>query len=123
MPGVALPDYLAQLATHLADEQAAALKELAGLQNNIEHIKDIVNMQQGLAKASGFKEKLKMSDLVEDALRMNRARSARHDIKSSTNSKTCRWSRWKNTKFCKSSVNLVRNAKQACEISGHEENK
>ena len=78
--GKQLPGYLAQLAEHLAGEQAAALKELAQLQKNIEHIKDIVTMQQSFAKVSGVTETLQVTDLVEDALRMNASTLARHDI-------------------------------------------
>ena len=44
--GKQLPDYLAQLSSHLAAEQATYLKETHELRQNIEHIKDIVAMQQ-----------------------------------------------------------------------------
>jgi C4-dicarboxylate-specific signal transduction histidine kinase len=119
--GRQIPGYLAQLAEHLSGEQAGALKELAGLQKNIEHIKDIVTMQQGLAKASSLKEKFQVSDLVEDALRMNASTLARHDIeviKEFTDTPPVTVEKHKVLQIL---VNLVRNAKQACEASGHQE--
>ena len=49
--GKQIISYLEGLAKHLAGEQASALKELASLQDNIEHIKEIVSMQQGYARS------------------------------------------------------------------------
>src|SRR5580765_6257152 len=79
--GKRLPGFLDELAKHLAGEQAAALKELAQLQKDIEHIKDIVTMQQSFAKVSGVLDTLPMTALVEDALRMNLSSFTRHDIR------------------------------------------
>jgi signal transduction histidine kinase len=119
--GKQLPAYLGQLAEHLAGEQADALKELSQLQKNIEHIKDIVTMQQGLAKASGLKEKLQVNDLVEDALRMNASTLTRHDIEVIKEFKDMPLVTVEKHKVLQILVNLVRNAKQACSASGLED--
>ncbi|HEX3855696.1 MAG TPA: ATP-binding protein [Verrucomicrobiae bacterium] len=113
--GRQLPGYLAQLATHLTGEQATALKELAELQNNIEHIKDIVNMQQGFAKVSGVMETLPLTDLVEDALKMNASSFARHDIQVIKEFENIPPMTIEKHKVLQILVNLVRNAKQACD--------
>jgi C4-dicarboxylate-specific signal transduction histidine kinase len=47
---------------------------------HIEHIKEIVAMQQSYAKVSGVYEILAVAGLVEDALRMNAAAFDRHHI-------------------------------------------
>src|SRR5947207_14213555 len=47
---------------------------------NIEHIKEIVVMQQNYAKLSGLSVAVKTSDMVEDALRMNSAALTRHEV-------------------------------------------
>jgi C4-dicarboxylate-specific signal transduction histidine kinase len=47
---------------------------------HIEHIKEIVAMQQSYAKVSGVYENLAVAGLVEDALRMNAAAFDRHHI-------------------------------------------
>ena len=78
--GMQLPGYLVNLAQHLAEEQAEFLKELQLLSGNVEHIKEIVAMQQSYYKVSGAVESLPVAELVEDALRMNAATLARHDV-------------------------------------------
>jgi signal transduction histidine kinase len=69
--GKQLPEYFAQLARHLASEQTAALEELHQLSVNIEHIKEIVAMQQSYARISGMEEPVAVAELLEDALRLN----------------------------------------------------
>jgi PAS domain S-box-containing protein len=115
--GKQLPAYLAQLAGHLAGEQAVALKELAGLQKNIEHIKDIVAMQQSFAKVSGVTETLGASDLVEDALRMNSSALARHDIQIVREFDAVPPLTVEKHKVLQILVNLITNAKYACDES------
>jgi PAS domain S-box-containing protein len=115
--GKQIPGYLAQLAEHLATEQAGALKELAGLQKNIGHIKDIVTMQQGFAKVSGTTETLSVTELVEDALKMNASALARHDIAVTKEFQKVPLIRVEKHKVLQILVNLVRNAQQACDES------
>src|ERR1051325_5514685 len=79
--GKQVPDYLAQLAQHLATERATLLEEMDQLRKYIEHIKDIVAKQQSYAKVSGVTESIKAIELVEDALRFNAGALVRHDVK------------------------------------------
>jgi PAS domain S-box-containing protein len=116
--GKQLPGYLAQLDEHLAGEQAVALKELAGLQKNIEHIKDIVAMQQSYGKVSGVTETMKIADLVEDALRMNAGALTRHDVQVIRDYGNVPPVTIDKHKVLQVLVNLIRNAKQACAESG-----
>jgi PAS domain S-box-containing protein len=117
--GKQLPDYLGQLAEHLASEQETALKELELVEKNIEHIKDIVAMQQSFAKVSGLTEVVKVTDLVEDALRMNVSSLIRHDVQvlREYQAHVPEISVEKH-KVLQILVNLVRNAKGACDESG-----
>jgi PAS domain S-box-containing protein len=78
--GKMIPGFLGTLSEHLNAEQAEILKELQSLTKNIEHIKDIVAMQQSYARVSGVMETLNMAELVEDALQINAAALARHGI-------------------------------------------
>jgi PAS domain S-box-containing protein len=116
--GKQLTPYLATLANHLASEQGEALKELAHLQKNIEHIKDIVTMQQSFAKVSGVTETLNVSELVEDALKMNASSLARHDIQIFKEFKDVPSVTVEKHKVLQILVNLIRNAKHACDDSG-----
>jgi hypothetical protein len=71
--GKQLPRYLHNLADHLAAEQAQIVKELALLTKNVDHIKEIVAMQQNYSRISGICEMVPPADLAEDAVRMNGA--------------------------------------------------
>jgi PAS domain S-box-containing protein len=78
--GKLIPEFLGTVADELADEQAELITEMSSVGEHIEHIKEIVAMQQNYAKLSGVYEWLTVSALVEDALRMNTAAFDRHHI-------------------------------------------
>jgi signal transduction histidine kinase len=119
--GQLLPGFLAHLAEHLAGEQAGALKELAQLQGDIEHIRDMVTTQQRLARTSGGTETVHVTGLVEDALRMNFSGGARHDIDVRNECQGVPPITAEKHKVLQILVNLVRNAQQSCEASGRPE--
>ena len=121
--GRLVPEFLALLAEHLAGEQATALHELAQLQKNIEHIRDIVTMQQGMAKTSGGMESVNVTELVEGALRLNQGEGAWPDLEVIKEGKDLPPIRAEKHRVLQILVNLIRNAKQACAASGHQENK
>jgi PAS domain S-box-containing protein len=78
--GKLIPEFLGTVAEELAEEQAELIAEMNSVGQNIEHIKEIVAMQQSYAKVSGVYENLPVAGLVEDALRMNTAAFDRHHI-------------------------------------------
>ena len=118
--GKRLPDYLVSLAEHLDEEQKNILREIASLMNNIIHIKEIVAMQQNYAKASGVLESLKVKDLVEDALSMNTGAMARHQVKVVREFIEVPPILTEKHKVLQILVNLIGNAKYACDASCHE---
>jgi signal transduction histidine kinase len=69
--GKLLPNYLRELARTLEAEQGILLAELANLDQSVDHIKQIVAAQQSYAGTHRTVESLKLSELVDDALRMN----------------------------------------------------
>ena len=115
--GKQLPGYLAQLAGHLASEQTDALEKLDRLQKNIEHIREIVAMQQNYAKTSGVLESLPIVDLVEDAVRMNAGSMERHNIKMLREYSETPPVLVEKHKVLQILVNLISNAKHACKDS------
>jgi len=116
--GRLITPYLSSLAETLASERTAMAAELENLQKNIEHIKEIVAMQQSYAKTSGVAETISIPDLVEDALRMNAVSLARHDIKVVRDFQARPVISLEKHKVLQVLVNLVRNAKYACDESG-----
>ena len=111
--------YLKKLAQQLGAEQANLLDELKDLTKNIDHIKDIVSMQQDYAKVSGVIERLKVADLLEDALRMHASALLRHDVQIvrefAPNLPEITVDKHK---LLQALVNLVHNAKHACDEAG-----
>lgn len=69
--GSHVPKFLGNLARYLEGEREQMLNEVESLKKNIDHIKEIVAVQQGYAKASGLAEMVCATDLMEDALRIN----------------------------------------------------
>jgi len=98
------------------------LTELDSLGKNIEHIKDIVAMQQNYAKVSGVSETIAPVELIEDALRMNEGAFARHRVQ--VRSRICGCAAnypSRSTRCWQILVNLMRNAKYALDESGKTE--
>ena len=116
--GKHLPVHLGHLADHLKTEQAAIVRELDSLRSNIEHIKDIVAMQQSYAKVAGVHEIVAVVDLLEDSLRMNAGALARHGVEVVRDFEGEPLVNIDKHKVLQILVNLVRNAKYACSESG-----
>jgi hypothetical protein len=116
--GKKLPNYITQLASALNEERDLILREVDSLSGNISHIKEIVTMQQTYAKSAGVIETLKVTDLVEDAIRMNAGAMNRHQVKI-----VCEFAEvpaipTDRHKILQILVNVLRNAKYACDDSG-----
>ncbi len=120
--GRQLPAYLEQLAGHLAQEQTYILEELESLEKNVDHVKDIVAMQQTYAKVSGLTDIVKVVDLVEDAVRMNASALVRHDVQFFREyDEHLPEITVEKHKVLQILVNLIRNAKYACDESGRKD--
>lgn len=113
--GSKLPAYFATLAESMAEEQNEMLAEIASLCANIEHIKEIVAMQQAYAKVAGMQETLKATDLLEDALRLNAGAVERHHVQVICEFKETPAILVDKHKVLQILVNLIRNAKYALE--------
>ncbi len=116
--GSQLPGYVSRLAERLHQERDDLLKECELIRTNMEHIKEIVSMQQSYARAFGVVEKVKVTDLIEDALQLNAGALTRHDVEivRDFQSPRCQITVEKH-KVLQILVNLIRNAKYACDES------
>ena len=121
--GTQLPAFLGQLAAKLAGEQQQAVTELELLRHNIEHIKDIVAMQQSYAKISGLTDTVKVCELVEDALAMNTGALTRHGVELARDYAEVPPITVEKHKVLQILVNLIRNAKYACDDAGRKDKK
>lgn len=120
--GKQIPGFLAALSQHITAEQSSILKEAEALKQHIEHIKNIVTMQQSYAKVAGITEIVNVVDLVEYALRLNVESLERHNVQLIRNygPKLPEITVDKH-KVLQILVNLIRNAKGACNESGNGE--
>jgi ligand-binding sensor domain-containing protein/signal transduction histidine kinase len=116
--GQMLPAYLGTLADVLAAEQKTLLTELELLCKNVDHIKDIVAMQQSFARTAAVIETVSVPDLIEDALRINAGSLARHAVDTIRDYQARPVVTTDKHKVIQILVNLVRNAMQACDESG-----
>jgi C4-dicarboxylate-specific signal transduction histidine kinase len=78
--GRQLPEYLAELAKNLAGEQHLILQEISFVKKKIDHIKEIVATQQNYGKVSGLTDRVKITDLIEDVLRMQSGELTEHAV-------------------------------------------
>ena len=117
--GKLLPEYFSTVADELAGEQSELIARMATVGEHIEHIKEIVAMQQNYAKVSGVYENLSATDLIEDALRINATAFDRHGIELvreiQEHTPTVCVDRHKVLQIL---INLLRNAKHAMDENG-----
>lgn len=78
-------------------------------------------MQQNYARTSGILEPIQVADLVEDAARMNTGAMARHNVKVVREFKEIAPILTEKHKVLQILVNLIRNAKYACDDSGRDD--
>jgi C4-dicarboxylate-specific signal transduction histidine kinase len=112
--GRLVPVFLAKLCEVLSKDQAKAVRELDSLTTNVEHIKEIVAMQQSYAKVAGVKETVNLHNLVEDSLRMNLGALEQHGIEVTRDYQKVPAINVEKHKLLQILVNLISNAKHAC---------
>ena len=113
--GRRVPELLGALARHFAEERQRMLAELRSLQEGIDHVKDIVSMQQAYATMVSVSEALDASGLMEDGVRMNAAALVRHDVQVVRDYRPSPLVQVEKGRVLQILVNLIRNAKYACD--------
>jgi signal transduction histidine kinase len=115
--GKQIPAYIKLLASQLSADHEAALTELSSLVESVEHIKSIVRMQQGYATQFSVIETVSVADLVEDSLRLNAGALSRHGITLEREFADVPPISVDKHRVLQILVNLIRNAKHACDDS------
>jgi ligand-binding sensor domain-containing protein/signal transduction histidine kinase len=116
--GKRVPEFLGELTERFLADKKAMLGEVQLLRANLEHIKEIVAMQQSYAKVSGVKEIVSVKDLVDDSLRMNLGALSRHGVEVVQEIEDAPQLNLEKHKVLQILVNLIRNAKHSCDESG-----
>ncbi len=108
-----IPAFLTEVSKALVDEQADNIDKLRSLAENIEHIKEIVKMQQSYAKVSGVEVSASLTELIENALQINTAALERHGIRLICDFEDIGTVSIDKQKVLQILVNLISNAKYA----------
>lgn len=116
--GKHLPVYLEELSKALLTEQSETLSELDSLAKNIQHIKQIVAMQQSYAKLAGVTDTIDLRSLVDDCLRISAAADVAARVTVQREFENVPPIVVDKHKVLQILVNLLRNARHACEASG-----
>ena len=113
--GSRVPEFIESLAQHWLEERDRLLREIASLQENVDHIKEIVTMQQSYATMVGVSEALDPTSLMEDAVRMNAGALVRHDVSCVRDFQPTPRVTAEKAKVLQILINLIRNAKYAAD--------
>ncbi len=111
--GQHFPELFQLLVSSLSAQRDIGLQETETLRENIEHIKQIVSVQQSMAGTGGVSEIASTNDLMRDALRIHDASLVRHNV-----NVTCEFDcdleiTVQRHEVLQILINLIRNAKQA----------
>jgi signal transduction histidine kinase len=115
--GQKLPQFLAELGRQLQVEQAHILEEIEFLRRNVDHIKEIVAMQQAFAKITGVVETISVTDLIEDSVRVQSLTLERSHIELVRQIEPGLEITIDRHKVIQILVNLISNAKYACDAT------
>jgi signal transduction histidine kinase len=117
--GRRIPEFLEAIAQHAVSERERLLAETAALQHNVDHIKQIVAMQQSYATLVPVVESLDPAALMDDALRLNAGAFDRHGVRVVREFLSGGQVIAERAKVLQILLNLIRNAKYACDERGH----
>lgn len=113
--GRELIPYLRAFHSHLEREREAITNETQLLSRYIEHIRDVVRMQQDYARTSRYAENVTAEELVEDAYRITADTLKKHSIEVRREYEARPTLTVERHKVLQILVNLIRNARDALE--------
>lgn len=119
--GQHFPKLLEELAANLNDQRDSQLDEITLLLNNIEHVKEIISMQQSYARMRGTAETVDLVELTQDALRIVDTSLNRHGVHVNCQFKDTRTINSEKHKILQILTNLISNAKNALDASDAED--
>ncbi len=108
-----LVPYFAALATHLEEDRAAMQAELDGITRSVEHVKQIVSIQNAHARPAGVYEIAELSGIIDETLTLDRDSLQKHHIIIDVQIPPLPPARLDRHAIMQILVNLVTNAKDA----------
>jgi len=78
--GKKIPAFLANLSQELVDEQSRCLEALEALTKHVQHVADIIQLQQSYSNTKGLIEPTSIAELADDAIQINAEALSRNNI-------------------------------------------
>jgi len=78
--GKKIPAFLANLSKELVDEQERCLEALEALTKHVQHVGDIIQLQQSHSKTKGLIEPTSIAEIVEDTIQINAETITRNNV-------------------------------------------
>lgn len=111
--GKRVPGFLRMVSSHMERDHKMILDELHSLTKNVDHVKTIIAMQQSYAGAAGLIESVALSELVDDAIRLNASSFEKYHIEIIRNYSDIPEVRIEKQKLLQILMNLMTNAKDS----------
>jgi len=108
-----IPTYLESLANNLDKERVDTMSDLSTLLKSIDHVKDIIWMQQSYASVAGMVEPIVPAETIEDAIKLSTNALQRHNVHVEKQIAQTPPARAERHKVLQILVNLISNAKKA----------
>jgi two-component system, NtrC family, sensor kinase len=78
--GSLIPHYIIEVCAHLHEEHNGLIDELESMTRSVEHVKDIVSLQQAYTRVGGVTETLSLATVVEESIRLMEGQLTRSRI-------------------------------------------
>jgi len=78
--GKKIPIFLTNLSKELIDEQERCLESLEALTRHVQHVGDIIQLQQSHSKTKGLIEPTSIAELIEDTIQINAEALTRNNV-------------------------------------------
>jgi signal transduction histidine kinase len=118
--GKHFPRYLIEVSRQMAEHEERVLEQVNSLISNVDHIKEIVAAQQVyVGSDSTVVEEVSVIEVLEDAIHINAALMQRDSVRIIRQFDEIAPVMLDREKLLHVVVNLIRNAKHACDDSGH----
>ncbi len=118
-----LVEYLIDLSNACASEQEAMLQELSTLKSRVEHINDVIRLQQSYATSTELLQKLDVTKMLDDAVAMHAELFALYDIQVERQYAKFPAFALNKSKIMQVLINLVKNGIESMISSGQPEPK
>lgn len=111
--GQKLPSYLSALGSHLNDEHQVITTGLNELERHIQHIQDIVHLQQSYSRTIGLTERVDIVEVIDDAIALNKVAVQQYGIRIEKDLASMPKVVLDRQKLLQILTNLISNARQA----------